>query len=467
MTVSSPDSLLPASARVWGTVTGSDGSSVRIAGLGRLARLGDRVEIEADQGRLPGEVIALDDAQATVLLMAPPTGLAAGQRAWLTGIGAVRPTRRWLGHVIDAFGRGPDGRPVATIGDIAPESVTGGIRRSLGDRLTTGLAALDTFLPLCRGQRLGVFAGSGVGKSRLMSDLALGVSADVVIVGLIGERSREVGDFVRLLEQSGGMGRCVIIQATSDQPALIKRRAAELTLSTAEFFRDQGLHVLCLLDSVTRFAEAHREIALAAGEPPALRAFPPSTVQAISALCERAGTGRGASGGDISAVFTVLVAGSDMDEPVADMVRGVLDGHVVLERAIAERGRFPAIDLRRSVSRSAPDAWSAEEEAVVSHARRLIAAYEEAAPMIQAGLYAPGADPTLDEAVQRWPDLDRFVGTVTRGLSDLDNFDALAGVLGLDPLRAPEEEPEPVPVNPALAMAMAAAEAESASEPTQ
>ena len=264
-----------------------------------------------------------------------------------------------------------------------------------------------------------------------MSDLALGVSADVVVVGLIGERSREVGDFVRLLAESGGMHRTVIISATSEQPALFKRRAAALTLRTAEHFRDQGKHVLCLLDSLTRFAEAHREIALAAGEPPALRAFPPSTTPSIAELCERAGPGQeGDKGGDITAVFTVLVAGSDMEEPVADMVRGVLDGHIVLDRAIAERGRFPAIDLRRSVSRSAPMAWNPEEEALVSRARRLIAAREEAAPMIQAGLYASGADPLLDEAVLLWNDLDGFIGSVTRGQTDLENFARLQEILG-------------------------------------
>ena len=259
------------------------------------------------------------------------------------------------------------------------------------------------------------------------------------MVGLIGERSREVGDFVRLLRASGGMDRAVVISATSDQPALVKRRAARLTLSTAEFFRDQGEHVLCLFDSVTRYAEAHREVALAAGEPPALRAFPPSTVQAISALCERAGPGLESQKGDITAIFTVLVAGSDMDEPVADMVRGVLDGHVVLDRGIAERGRFPAIDVRRSVSRSAPDAWDGDEEGLVTLARRLIAAYEEAAPMIQAGLYVAGADPVLDEAVARWQILDDFIGTVSRDRDSLDNFQELANLLGVERVQESED----------------------------
>jgi flagellum-specific ATP synthase len=267
-----------------------------------------------------------------------------------------------------------------------------------------------------------------------MGNLAAGVQADIAVVGLIGERNREVSDFVHNLRGAGRMDRTIVIAATSDQSALIKRRASELVLRTAEHFRDLGRHVLCLFDSVTRFAEAHREIALSAGEAPALRAFPPSTAAAIAALCERAGPGsEGDAGGDITAVFSVLVAGSDMDEPVSDMVRAVLDGHVILDRSIAERGRFPAIDIRRSVSRSAPEAWTSEEEALAVKARKLIAAYEEAAPMIQAGLYTPGADPLLDEAVQLWPDLDPFIGAVSATPEEDGHVTRLGEILGMTP----------------------------------
>lgn len=416
---------IPPIARPWGTVRASNGASVTIAGLAGLARIGDPVEIESGPGRLPGEIVAIDQQGAHAFLMSPPIGLAAGQRAWLGENHSPRPTTAWLGQVLDCFGRRADGtRPGDGAPVRRPRPVTP--RRGLGPRLVTGVAALDTFLPLCRGQRMGVFAGSGVGKSRLMSDLALNVEADAIVAGLIGERSREAGDFVRRIRAAGGMDRTVIISATAEMPALMRRRAAQLTLSTAEAFRDQGLHVLCLLDSLTRFAEAHREIALAAGEPPALRAFPPSTAAAIAGLCEQAGTGHeGDAGGDVTAVLTVLVAGSDQDEPVADMVRGTLDGHIVLSRAIAERGRFPAIDLRASVSRSAPDAWTGEEAGIVARARRLIAAYEEALPMIQAGLYVPGADAVLDEAVKLWPALDGF----TAATGGRDSFARLAMIL--------------------------------------
>lgn len=416
---------LPTLAKVWGTVSGSDGTSARITGLGGLAQLGDRIEIEAGS-RLPGEIVATDPQGVTALLMAPAAGIATGQRAWLIGPGDAQPEDSWLGQVVDAFGRGAERPPTMTT--IPPTMLRADQRRPLGPRINTGLGALDTFLPLARGQRLGVFAGSGVGKSRLLGDLALGVEADIVVAGLIGERSREVGDFVRLLRAEGGMDRCVVIAATSDESALTKRRASRLALATAEHFRDRGHQVLCLFDSVTRYAEAHREVALAAGEAPALRAFPPSTVQAIAGLCERAGPGTTDAQGDITAIFTVLVAGSDMEEPVADMVRGTLDGHVILDREIAERGRFPAIDVRRSVSRSAPAAWTEEEEGLAMNARRLLAAYEEAAPMIQAGLYAPGSDPVLDAAVQVWPELDAFIGSVVRP-PDGASFARLATIL--------------------------------------
>ncbi len=420
-------------ARLWGTVIASDGASVRIAGLSGLARLGDSVEINLPTENISGEIVALDDQHVTAVLNSSPNGLAAGLRAWLVQQAELRVSDDWLGSVLDAFGQRVDGtypQAGAAKSSLCATPPRGDSRRQLGGRLSTGTAALDTMLPLCRGQRLGVFAGSGVGKSRLMADLALGVEADVVVVGLIGERGREMGEFVQTLRVKNGLSRAIIIGATSDQTALVKRRAAWLTLAVAEHFRDTGRHVLCLLDSVTRFAEAHREIALAAGEVPALRAFPPSTAPAIAALCERAGPGVESSKmGDITAIFTVLVAGSDMDEPVADMVRGVLDGHVVLERSIAERGRFPAIDVRRSVSRSAPAAWTETEEQLANEARRLIAAYEEAEPMIRAGLYVAGSDPTIDRAIEVWPLLDAFIGSSDAKNGTLASFQALAEIL--------------------------------------
>jgi flagellum-specific ATP synthase len=281
-------------------------------------------------------------------------------------------------------------------------------RRGLGERLSTGVAVFDTLLPLVRGQRIGLFAGSGVGKSSLLARFARGVAADVVVIALVGERGRELRDFTERVLGSEGMARSVVVTATSDQSALQRRRCALSALTVAEHFRDQGLHVLLLVDSVTRFAEAHREVALASGEAASLRGYPPSTAHAIMSLAERAGPG-GGEAGDITAVLSVLVAGSDMEEPVADIIRGTLDGHVVLDRKIAERGRYPAIDLLRSVSRSLPEAASSAENALISDARRTLGAYDRAEMMVHAGLYVQGTDPVVDRAIRLWPQLDGFL----------------------------------------------------------
>ena len=270
------------------------------------------------------------------------------------------------------------------------------------------MRVFDTLLPLVRGQRIGLFAGSGVGKSTLLAGFARHVEADVAVIALIGERGRELREFVEDTLGPAGMARSIVIAATSDQSPLVRRRCAWAAMTVAEHFRDQGRQVLFIADSVTRLAEAHREVALAAGEPASLRGYPPSTAHLIMSLAERAGPGAEGTG-DITAVFSVLVAGSDMEEPVADILRGVLDGHVVMDRAIAERGRYPAIDLLRSVSRSLPGAATAAENALIARARRLLGAYDRAEMMIQAGLYAAGSDPLVDAAIRVWPRLDAFL----------------------------------------------------------
>ncbi|MBD3788600.1 MAG: FliI/YscN family ATPase, partial [Sphingomonadales bacterium] len=304
-----------------------------------------------------------------------------------------------------------DGRPLFP--GAAPRPIRGGAplaaaRRRLGARLATGVAVFDTLLPLVQGQRIGLFAGSGVGKSSLLAKFARGVAADVVVIALIGERGRELRDFTDHVLGPEGMARSVVVAATSDQSPLVRRRCAWTAMAVAEHFRDRGLHVLLLADSITRFAEAHREVALAAGEEGSLRGYPPSTAHLIMSLAERAGPGPEGAG-DITAVFSVLVPGSDMEEPVADILRGVLDGHVVMDRRIAERGRYPAIDLLRSVSRSLPGAATEEENALIARVRQLLGAYDRAEMMVQAGLYAKGSDPMVDAAIRVWPALDGFL----------------------------------------------------------
>jgi flagellum-specific ATP synthase len=394
-----------------GRVVAVGSGSIEIAGMTHQARIGDQVEIAMRSGgRVAGEIVAISEATARAMTYAPCDGAAVGNLVTLVREAGVHPSESWVGRIVDAFGIPLDGRPLAPGVATAPlrrPPPAPAVRKVLGPRLSAGLAVFDTALPIARGQRIGVFAGSGIGKSSLLADLARGIEADVVVYALIGERGRELREFVETVLGPEGMARAVVIAATSDQSPLIKRRAAWMAMAVAEVFRDAGRHVLLLVDSLTRFAEAHREIALTAGEAPSLRAFPPSTANLIASLCERAGPGP-IGRGDITGIFSVLVAASDMDEPVADITRGVLDGHVVLDRAIAERGRFPAIDVRRSVSRSLPGVATEAENEQLARLRRILTTYESAALMIQTGLYARGTDPEIDEAIRLWPGLDAF-----------------------------------------------------------
>lgn len=402
--------------------------TVRVTGLESRARQGDRVQID---NKLGGEVLQLGHDGMTVLTDGAPDGLAIGAKVALLGQGGIAPDNSWIGRIIDPFGRPLDGRRLfrgAQVQDLRAQAPAAAMRRRLGARISTGVAVFDTLLPLVRGQRIGLFAGSGVGKSLLLAKFARGIDADVVVIALIGERGRELREFTERVLGPAGMARSVVITATSDQSALARRRCAWTAMAVAEYFRDQGLHVLFLADSVTRFAEAHREVALAAGESAALRGFPPSLSQAIMSLAERAGPGHEGTG-DITAVFSVLVAGSDMEEPVADILRGVLDGHVVMDRKIAERGRFPAIDLLRSVSRSLPDAASPEENGLIAEARRLLGAWDRAEMMIQAGLYVKGSDPMVDAAIKVWPALDAFLAEDAPSDGISGSFSRLAAAL--------------------------------------
>ena len=402
--------------------------TLRVRGLETLARQGDRLRI----GAMGGEVLQLSPTDLVALTDGAAEGLAIGTAVELVGPAEIAPDNAWIGRIIDPYGRPLDGRPLlrgAQSRSLRAEAPPAAQRRRLGARLSTGVAVFDTLLPLVRGQRIGLFAGSGVGKSSLLAKFARGVAADLVVIALIGERGRELREFTEKVLGPAGMARSVIVAATSDQSPLTRRKCAATAMAVAEHFRDQGLHVLFLADSITRFAEAHREVAIAAGETAELRGFPPSLNQAIMGLAERAGPGPEHSG-DITAVFSVLVAGSDMEEPVADILRGVLDGHVVLDRKIAERGRFPAIDLLRSVSRSLPDAADACENALITEARRLLGAWDRAELMIQAGLYTKGSDATIDMAIQIWPALDAFLSEDAPADGVAGSFRRLGTVLG-------------------------------------
>ncbi len=410
-----------------GRVVAVDGATIGVGGLTDSARLGDRLQIRATGlNPLRGEVVAMAGDQLRVLVEGRADGIALGDRALLMPQPVFAPHASWIGRVIDPDGCPLDGRP------LLPGTGPRGLRvpppppqtrRGLGARMATGYAVFNTLLPLVRGQRVGLFAGSGIGKSTLLAGLARGVEADVIVIGLVGERGRELRHFVEDVLGPAGMARAVVVAATSDRAPQERRRCALAATAVAEYFRDQGKQVLLLVDSVTRFAEAHREVTVAAGEAAGLRGFPASTGPEIAALCERAGPGAGGQG-DITAIYAVLVAGSDMDEPVADMLRGVLDGHVILDRRIAERGRFPAVDLLRSVSRSLPAAAAAPENQLIAEARRSLGAFDRAELMIEAGLYVQGSNPEIDLAIARQPLLEKFLARSEHG-GVADSFLAL------------------------------------------
>lgn len=415
-----------------GTVVEIGRGTLSVSGLSDVAALGDRVVILAGPGPVGGEVLNLARDRVTVLSDGAIEGLAIGDAVELLGRSELAPDDHWIGRIVDPFGSPLDGRPL--LRGTRPRGLRGAVplaasRGRLGARLSTGVAAFDTLLPLVQGQRIGLFAGSGVGKSSLLAKFARGVAADVVVIALIGERGRELRDFTETVLGDAGMKRSVIVAATSDQSPLIRRRCAWAAMAVAEHFRDQGQHVLFLADSVTRFAEAHREVALAAGEEASLRGYPPSVAHMIMSLAERAGPGPQGSG-DITGVFSVLVPGSDMEEPVADILRGALDGHVVLDRKIAERGRYPAVDLLRSVSRSLPGAATDPENVLIAEARKLLGAYDRAELMIQAGLYVSGSDALIDRAIKVWPALDGFLAEDAPDGID-GSFRRLSACLGL------------------------------------
>ncbi len=418
----------------WGCLEAVHGASMTVAGFGSRIAVGDRVLVQGQGPSLPGEVVAFANGRVTVMPEGRAEGLTPGARVLLSDAPSLYPCQAWLGRVIDGLGRPLDGKGPLPHGDqpmplrrAAPEAFG---RRLMGQRLETGIRALDVFVPVCRGQRLGVFAASGVGKSMLLGMLARHIAADVVVVGLIGERGREVREFLDVTLAEAGMQRAVVVVATSDQPALARRRAAYATLAVAEWFRGQGKQVLCLLDSITRLAHAQREIGLAAGEPATARSYTPSVFAELPALLERAGPGPEGQG-DITGIFTVLVDGDDHDEPVSDAVRGILDGHLVLDRRIGERGRWPAIDILRSVSRALPRCHSDDENMLLVEARRLLGSYDNMAEMIRLGAYRVGSDPLVDRAVVKHPEFEAFLGQgVDERSAAEEAFAALGQILG-------------------------------------
>jgi flagellum-specific ATP synthase len=398
---------------IYGRVVGARGLMVEVAGPIHAMSVGARVVIETGLGRnIPCEVVGFAGANALLMPFAAIEGVRRGCRAVVTSVaGAVRPSGGWLGRVVNAMGEPIDGKGPLPAGpspypfrNTPPPAHA---RRRVGPPLDLGVRALNTFITCCRGQRLGIFSGSGVGKSVLLSMLARNVQADVSVIGLVGERGREVQEFLQDDLGEAGLARSVVVVSTSDEPALMRRQAAYLTLAIAECFRDEGKDVLVLMDSVTRFAMAQREIGLSAGEPPTAKGYTPTVFTELPRLLERAGPGT--EGGTITGIFTVLVDGDDHNEPVADAVRSTLDGHIVMERAIAERGRYPAINILKSVSRTMPRAADPDYLSDINRARQVMATYADMEELIRLGAYRPGSSPEVDEAIRLHEPLERFL----------------------------------------------------------
>ena len=403
-------------ASITGTVIALQGLLVEVDGLGGLIAVGDRLELVARDGRIiPAEVVGFRNRLAQVMAFAPLDGLGPGAAASLLTKyhGMLDVTDAWLGRVIDPLGTPLDSRGVLLGGAVpcptrvAPPDAT--LRARVGPRIDLGVRALNCFATCREGQRLGLFAGSGVGKSTLLSMMIRGTACDVVVLALVGERGREVREFLEDDLGPEGLARAVIVVATSDTPPLMRRQCAYSAMTVAEYFRDQGKSVLLLLDSVTRFCLALREIGLSSGEPPATRGYPPSVFAELPRLLERAGPGpRLADGraGHITGVFSVLIEGDDHNEPVADSVRGILDGHIVMDRRIAEGGRYPAIDISRSLSRLAATCLDPDQAALVTRARAILALQAEMADMVRLGAYRAGSDPAVDEALRLTPAIE-------------------------------------------------------------
>jgi len=383
-----------------GSVVETTGLTVAVAGL--PAPVGAVVSVARQNGgALEAEVIGFRGDKTLVMPLGPLDGVRRGSPVRLVHTArTISLGTALLGRVVDARGRAIDGRPQAAATHrvaLHAEATLATERPRIDRPLGTGVKAIDAMLTCGRGQRLGIFAGSGVGKSVLMGMMARHTAADVAVIALIGERGREVNEFIERELGPQGAARSVIVVATSDEPALVRVQAALTATRIAEFFRDAGNDVLLVMDSVTRFALAQREIGLAAGEPPTTRGFPPSAFALLPKLVERAGRTRA---GSITAFYSVLVEGDDENEPVADAMRGLLDGHVWLARRLAERGHWPAIDVLRSISRLANDVTGADQRAARQTLRELLAAYAENEDLISIGAYRKGANRTLDAAVE-------------------------------------------------------------------
>lgn len=423
------------STSTYGFVTKILGLVVEVTGVADQLSIGAMVILcPRDGRRIQCEAIGFREGVALVMPFGTLEGVGLGCKAEIAGYApTITPHESWLGRVINALGEPLDGKGPLKQGDLpiplrnSPPPANK--RTRIGPKLDLGVRAVNTFLATCMGQRMGIFSGSGVGKSVTISMMARYTVADVSVIGLVGERGREVQEFIEDDLGVEGLARSVVVVATGDEPPLMRRQAAFMTMALAEYFRAKDRQVLCMIDSVTRFCMALREIGLSAGEPPTTKGYPPSMYGELAKLLERAGPGIKGQGA-ITGLFSVLVEGDDMNEPVADAARGILDGHIVMDRSIADRGRYPAIDILKSVSRSMPECLDQHQRQIVRRAKDLISTYEDMAELIRLGAYRKGSDPKVDEAIQYYDKIEAFLTQQkTENTSINEGFSQLAKIL--------------------------------------
>lgn len=416
---------------VGGTITEASPTSCKVSGLSRFVRLGDCLSTDQSGKELFGEVVHVDCSGTVVKPFGNHNAVGVGGRVWNTGGLNVAPHECWRGRVVNSLGHPiDDGGALMVDAAVDPRHASPPAamrRRRIAEPVRTGIHAIDLFSPLCIGQRIGIFAGSGIGKSTLLAMLVQMGGFDTVVIGMVGERGREVREFLEACDEEA-RSRTVAVVSSCDESPMMRKLAPMTATTVAEYFRGRGEKVLLIIDSITRYAHAAREVSMAAGEPPVARGYAPSVFSDIPMLLERAGMSE-TEDGSITGVYSVLVDGDDHNEPIADCIRGTLDGHIVLSRAIAEQGRYPAIDVLASVSRLASQVWSEQQAELVLNLKRLISRFEDTRDLRLLGGYQPGGDAELDKAVEIAPKIYKHLSQTAIDRTNREPFDCLAAVL--------------------------------------
>ncbi|MBN9542675.1 MAG: flagellar protein export ATPase FliI [Alphaproteobacteria bacterium] len=417
-----------------GSISAVKGIIVEFIGLNGFVSVGSILEVDSLEGKIKGECVYIDSSVAKMILFNDNCTISIGSKVnVLTHANTIKPCEEWLGRIISSQGEPLDDLGSLPAGDkeynIKAAPPISSKRRRVSGKISLGVKVLDTFVPLCYGQRVGIFAGSGVGKSVLLSMVTKFSDVDVRVIGLIGERGREVKEFIEDYIGKEGLKNTIIVVATSDEVAVLRKRAAYITLAISEYFRDQGKEVLCIMDSVTRFAMAQREIGLSLGEPPTTKGYTPTVFAELPKLLERAGPGMEHQG-NISGIFSVLVEGDDTNEPIADTVRGIIDGHIILDRKIAERGRYPAINVLKSISRTLPKCHSDFQNLTINRAKKYMAIYEDMEEIIRIGAYRKGTNKEVDDSIIIHGLVEEFIKQNQDIPSSPDeSFEALSSIL--------------------------------------